>query len=410
MRNIKLTIMPIAILFATFLVSQAVAAPQDVSMDIPVVPMNTERIVTKDEEGTPGGPISSAVDKAIIDAVAKTMPAKSVKVFEEQVASGSVDQYGRPLVASSRNSAMQNDSAIYQNASVKLASTPVAKPSPQVAGVDPYIDKVRKKYKANQKIKLAPGNSELIPVATGLQNRISTPFLNAQVKTSDMEVPLEVDGGFIYITPLSQAPIGLMIGETGMAETMVSITLMPLDVPPVMIDVDVDMSSKLKQEHKRFLAQQEQQDQKRKHLEEAQQEPVAEHDPRVNNKYVDRATTLLSKVAAGSIPEGFDMIEFIPEEDRYPCDIRRMPMYHEVGQRLVSGRELIDVVRVKNDLNGFREIREEYCLSDDVIAVGVFDRATLAPGEDTELYILRDKLYIEKQKHIRARPRLTSTN
>ncbi|MEF1300434.1 hypothetical protein QTO17_00700, partial [Vibrio owensii] len=71
---------------------------------------------------------------------------------------------------------------------------------------------------------------------------------------------------------------------------------------------------------------------------------------------------------------------------------------------------LIDVVRVKNDINGFREIREEFCLDEDVIAVGVFDRATLAPGEDAELYILRDKLHMEKKQKIRARPRLTTTN
>ena len=162
--------------------------------------------------------------------------------------------------------------------------------------------------------------------------------------------------------------------------------------------------------HAQFVADKEKEEAKKRRRKEVQEGPIANDDPRVNTKHVERATNLLTEVAAGEIPLGFDLDNSIPEDERDPCDIRKMGMYHEVGQRMTSGREIIDVVRIENDINGFREVREEFCLGDDVIAVGVFDKATLAPGEETELYILRDKLYSEKKKRIRARPRLTSSN
>lgn len=424
MNQMKLRKTYMALLLSVSLVAQVSANEQNVAGDIPVAPMNTDRIPVMAPPAV-DGKVASAIDQAMMEAVAKSLPTEAVQTAKG-VSEGKVDLYGRPI----NGNAIGLNPALMQGvpqvktevapppltlpgttAANRVApSTPIPAIAPQVAGRDPVIDKVRKNYKPHQQVKLKPGHSELIPVATGLQNRISTEFTQVEVKTSDGEVPIDLQGGFIYITPMSQAPIGLMIGEAGMPETMVNLTLMPLDVPPVMVEVDVLMPGKMKREHQAFLAEQNKITAKERRLEEIRQGPVAVNDPRTNSKHVDRATSILAEVAGGEIPQGFDLVDVIPEKDRYPCDIRRMAMYHEVGQRLVSGRELIDVVRVKNDINGFREIREEFCLDEDVIAVGVFDRATLAPGEDAELYILRDKLHMEKKQKIRARPRLTTTN
>ena len=419
MSQLKTSKTILAIFFATSFSMQTIA--EDVTSDIPVIPMNTERMPAASNPIDMTDSVkANEVDQAILDAVSKSMPAKSIEALKKDTASGKVDVYGRPLLD---NGTGTNDQALTQplpnnplppaekisNAPTKHLSNPVPQlAKPQVSGSDPIRDKVRKKYKAHQSVKINPGHSELVPVATGLQNRIATKFRDVKVKTSSMEVPIDVDGGFIYITPLNQNPIGLMIGERGMPETMVNLTLMPLDVPPVMIDVDVRMNSSLKRKYNTFISETKADEYKEKQLKELRKPPVSQQDSRVNNKYVERATTVLSEVAKGNIPNGFDFIDTIPEEDRFPCDIRRMAMYHEVGQRLVGSREVVDIVKVKNDINGFREIREEYCLADDVIAVGVYDRATLAPGESSELYIMRDKLYVEKQKKVRTRPRLTT--
>lgn len=391
------------------------ASEQNVSSDIPVAPMNTQRIAV--ESSPAGGAISNAVDQAILDAVSKSMPAESVQALKN-MQNPNVDVYGRPIAPTNglpkvktENTAaplnLPNAVEVNRGQQQRNAS-PVYQVAPQVAGADPITDKVRKKYKPHQVVKLKPGHGELIPVATGLQNRIATPFYEVQVKTAELKTPIEVDGGYIYITPMSQAPIGIMVSEKGMPETMVNLTLMPLDVPPVMVDVQVELSRKEKAKRAALIAEKKAAADKEEFLTEARKGPTAQNDPRINPKHSERATSVLATVAKGELPQGFDMLNSIPAEERHPCDITRMTMYHEVGQRLVSGREIIDVVLVKNDINGFREIREEYCLGDDVIAVGVFDRATLAPGESSELYILRDKLHAEKQKRVRTRPRLTS--
>ncbi|BDP33481.1 TPA: type-F conjugative transfer system secretin TraK [Vibrio parahaemolyticus] len=402
----------LAMLLTVAFSSSAFAAEADVAADIPVTPMNASRVPV-DISGSNGN-VANAVDQAIMDAVAKSMPAKSVaeyKASQQAQQPVTVDSYGMPVVQGTKVKTVDT-APVYtqQGQPPAIAATPVPSAAPQVKGSsDPITDSVRSKYKPHQEVTIEPGHGELLPVAAGLQNRIATPFVDAVVKTADMEVPIQTDGGFVYITPLSQAPIGLMVGERGMPETMVSLTLMPLDVPPVMVDVKVKMDAKTKAKHSEYIAKLKSDKEKNDFLTEARKGPTVKNDPRVNTEHEDRATSVLSEVAGGNIPNGFDITTDIPAEERYPCDIVRMGMYHEVGQRMISGREIIDVVLVKNDINGFREVREEYCLADDVIAVGVFDRATLAPGETTELYILRDKLYNEKLKRVRTRPRLTSS-
>lgn len=412
MKHYSMNKSALAVILTVVFSSSAFAAEADVAADIPVTPMNASRVAV-DTSGSNGN-IANAVDQAIMDAVAKSMPAKSVeeyKASQQAQQSAGVDSYGMPIVQGTMVKTV-DDAPLYtqQGQPPAIAATPIPTVAPQVRGSsDPIADSVRSKYKPHQEVTIAPGHGELIPVAAGLQNRIQTPFKDALVKTADMEVPIQTDGGFVYITPLSQAPIGIMVGERGMPETMVSLTLMPLDVPPVMVDVKVKMDATTKAKHAEFIAKLQADKEKNDFLTEARKGPTVENDPRVNTEHENRATSLLAEVAGGNIPNGFDITTDIPAEERYPCDIVRMGMYHEVGQRMISGREIIDVVLVKNDINGFREVREEYCLADDVISVGVFDRATLAPGETTELYILRDKLYNEKLKRVRTRPRLTSS-
>ncbi len=412
MKHYSMNKSALVLLLSVAIASPAFAAEVDVAADIPVTPMNANRVPV--DTSNSNGSVANAVDQAIMDAVAKSMPAKSVDEYNasQQIPQqAAVDSYGMPTVQSTKVKTVDTAPNYTQLAqSPAMAATPVQAVVPQVKGSsNPITDSVRSKYKPHQEVTIKPGHGELLPVAAGLQNRIATPFVDVIVKTADMEVPIQTDGGFVYITPLSQAPIGLMVGERGMPETMVSLTLMPLDVPPVMVDVKVRMDAKTKAKHARFIAKVQADKEQNDFLKEARKGPTVKNDPRVNLEHENRATNVLAEVAGGNIPNGFDITTEIPADERYPCDIVRMGMYHEVGQRMISGREIIDVVLVKNDINGFREVREEYCLKDDVIAVGVFDRATLAPGESSELYILRDKLHAEKLKRVRTRPRLTST-
>ncbi len=122
--------------------------------------------------------------------------------------------------------------------------------------------------------------------------------------------------------------------------------------------------------------------------------------------------TLLEVVAKAEVPAGYELLEgdTIPAEARYPCDIRQMlPLYHEVKQRLIGSKLVVDIMEVRNDVNGLRSFRDESCMGpgrEDVMAVGVLDKATLGPRESTEVYILRDRSYFERQMKVPRRSRV----
>lgn len=75
-------------------------------------------------------------------------------------------------------------------------------------------------------------------------------------------------------------------------------------------------------------------------------------------------------------------------------------------QRIVGPREVVDVVRVRNNSNRAYTIREQSCESRDVIAVAIYNKALLQPGEATEVYILRDKMYKNTINTKSTRPRV----
>ncbi|MCD9475892.1 hypothetical protein GLP21_12525 [Photobacterium carnosum] len=380
----------------------------------PVSPINTPDIYTSNNTPKPFSDQNAAIDNALTERARQNIDAKSVRTGNIVSKTGSdiLKPVDMSQFATQQEPQLQMPPA---SGVTKVNGTPsginpadygLGVPVPQVHGRDPIKDELKRKYDSHQTIRIKPGDGELAPVAVGLQNQISTPFKNVSIKTSSMDVPIEVKDGYIFITPMDQSPIGLFVGEKGLPETNVSLTLMPLDVPPTMIEVKVPMSRALQVKYKNFVNEREEKEAIAKHIREMKEAPANQFDPRVNSSYVKRATSLLAAVAKGDIPNGYAFSTDIPRDQMFPCDINKLGMYHRVMQRLESSQEIVDIVKVTNDINNFRQMREEYCLRDDVIAVGVFDKATLAPGQSTEVYILRDKAYLDKIKRQRVRPSL----
>ena len=142
-------------------------------------------------------------------------------------------------------------------------------------------------------------------------------------------------------------------------------------------------------------------------LKEAQDLGYAEADPTFDVGGFDAAHKLL---ILGSIAYGIDVkptdeMKKMISAYRHPCVFG---IANETKQRLVGARELIDVVLVQNDSNKPYTIKEEYCSSQDTVAVGVLDKAQLNPGEQIEMYIIRDKLWLQQQERLQTRPRVTN--
>ena len=188
-----------------------------------------------------------------------------------------------------------------------------------------------------------------------------------------------------------------MLYEEGVLDSQISVTLVPVPAPPTIAKLDFNLTPTMKAASEAF--------QKKLKLEEdmAQDQP----DPKGNSPHSARLIEVLRPVAQGEIPRGFGMTSDIPDSLRHPC---MMTIYHRTEQRMVSGNHIVDVVLVKNDTDKPYNVREEMCLTKGTLAVALFEKAYLQPGDASELYIVRDKQLEMAEKRIQRRPRLVGGN
>jgi len=258
-----------------------------------------------------------------------------------------------------------------------------------------FAKKIAAKWKPTQDFALMPSENIVIPVARGLMNSIATNFTMLAARTSDENSILEIEKGYLYVTINSDQPVGIIMYEDGVQESQVSVTLWPIDVPASMVKLDVSLSDAMKEKAAQYRKDIE--------LEEKQAQAAAEAPATANSEHTGRIIELLTPVAQGDLPRGFTMTNDIPAHLKTPCQVT---IYQSAEQRLTGGRDVIDVVLMRNDSKRAYHIREEMCLADGVKAVSVFEKAYLQPGETAEVYILRDKTFAQDQARKNRRPRL----
>lgn len=256
-----------------------------------------------------------------------------------------------------------------------------------------FLDEVIKRWAPTQRYAVEPKDSIMIPVGQGLMNTFSTNLSMLTAKTNDETSTYEIDEGYLYITVNTKTPISLVLYQEGVLESQVSITLVPVPAPPTMVEINFELTQQMLTKAQEYKKETE--------LNEkiyAQQQPS-----QANNPYQQFITSLLLPVARGDIPRGFAMAPSVPHNARFPC---AMSIYHETKQRIVSAKHHIDVVHVVNDSDRTYAVKEEMCLSNYVKAVALFEKSYLQPGEESELYILRDIQSEQKEAQRNRRPRL----
>lgn len=266
---------------------------------------------------------------------------------------------------------------------------------------------MRKKFKPIQTVELNEGGNATIPAAKFIMNSVRTNFKEVDIRTSDPDVTVNVEGSFIYFVTENDAPFNLLVFEKGIPESQVNMTIWPLNVLATMIELNVKLSNKTKnmlnQKYARIRVDKREQE---KRIRDKESELMLSTDPEMlTNPYEQNIHNLFAQVAGNMTPKGFDFVKNIPDENRYPC---RFEAKSEAKQRLVSSRRIIDIVLVTNVHHGKKvTLREEQCwIDDDVIATGILNRATLEPGQKTEVYVMRDRLYFERIRQRRDRPSL----
>lgn len=264
-----------------------------------------------------------------------------------------------------------------------------------------FLERIKREFKPEQSYSLRPRQNQAIPVGVGLMNSIETNFKSVAVRTSDDSSIIEIEDGYIYITPNSLEPVGVIIYEDGVLESQVSLLLVPLNAPPAMVDVEVALTPDMQFKASEYQARLEKERiEQRTEAERRREELAGTRQSGHTRGIVDT----LTPVARGQVPPGFSLSHSIPNDFKHPC---RVSIRHETGQRLSGGTEYIDVVIMHNDLDRPYEVREEMCLSEDAKAVAIFKASYLMPGQETEVYILRDKNFYQERARQNTRPRLT---
>lgn len=309
-------------------------------------------------------------------------------------ASSTVDSYGRTVTNLVKSTASYATGAPVES---------------EDANISPFERKQRemaKKYKLVQTYKLRPSDNITIPAAKYILNSIRMSFDEIEMRSSDPNVVVKVEDNFVYFSTNNDAPFNLILFEKGVPETQVNLTIWPLQVMPAMIQVNVNYDTKLKAKVANVIEKRKQdQVQQEERIRNMESEIAVASDPKLTTApYLDRMYNTISMAAGGQNPKGFDLQTNIPVDAKYPCSFNTKA---ETKQRLISSRQILDVVLVENTLNHNVVLREQDCWKDaDVVATGILNKATLHPGEKTEVYVMRDRLYSQRKDTKNERPSL----
>jgi len=214
-------------------------------------------------------------------------------------------------------------------------------------------------------VTVQPGVTNIFPVSLGHVNRIATPFHKAGVRT-EASSGVDVSQNVIYVTPTSDAPISLFVTEDGDEATVLSITLVPRLIPPVVLTLQLPP------------------------------DPAGTATAPIDNlvaanfekgePYVDVLRDLLRGLAVNTIPPGYDLEQNTDMSDAPRCQDSPVPVDFSHGQKIVGSGIEVDIGVVKNNLSTAIEFNESWCNAAGVLAVALDPTPLIAPGASEEIY------------------------
>jgi conjugal transfer pilus assembly protein TraK len=208
-------------------------------------------------------------------------------------------------------------------------------------------------------VRVSSDRNEIIYVSAEYPNRIATPYADPKVIDDDKAVVKAV-GQSIYVTPKSDAPITLFVSGPSPNDPVVSLTLVPKNLPSQTIILQLD-------------------------------EPLAavgakpEEEAPSDNVYTDRIRYVMRQIAQGKTPEGF-------AEGALPRAVARMDQLMVIPEVRYSGsRYDVYRYRIENVSDVTVEMDEQAFASDGVRAVAIFPNAILDKGQSTSVFVMADK-------------------
>ena len=218
-----------------------------------------------------------------------------------------------------------------------------------------------------QTITVEPGVNEIIQIAEGHPNRIVTPFKAPRVVTT-AKASVETSENVIYVAPANAGLITMFLTETGDESVSISLTLQPKKIPPRELRLDLPLGVLIPK------------------ADETQNRHARGESSRA---YVARAGDVFDDLAKGRVPDDFAFSQEAPP----PFPICTVENGYEVsfakGQYLLGNGQEIYVGVVRNGGTVAAAFQEPWCYSEGVVAVALWPRTTLQPGEYAEIYLAR---------------------
>lgn len=243
--------------------------------------------------------------------------------------------------------------AARQPVPAKLVARPTSPPLPGIAAG------VKVPVKNSVVIRTAGDGTEAAYLSKLFPNRIATPFASPRM-IGNAPISKEIDGSNIFIVPKSDKPFTVYITGSALNDPVVSLTLIPQDVPSQTITVQLDSTQGLAQ--------------KTSHV----------------DSYTKNIVDLLKTAALGRTPEGYSegsMPNIVVTHDQNQLVI--LPLTRLSGSTLD-----IYKYKVQNNQEDI-ELSETQFYRAGVRAVSIVPSVVLHKGESAMVYVLADKSLLE---------------
>ncbi|TAG49800.1 MAG: hypothetical protein EAZ30_02905 [Betaproteobacteria bacterium] len=234
---------------------------------------------------------------------------------------------------------------------------------------------------------VAPGTTEIIPIAKNALNRIVTSFETAKARHSlgrDSGSSITAHGSVVYVGTYSEQPISAFIVDADDESRAISVVFVPRDIPPREIIVS----------YARALPGVANPGQATTHIgvplttQAGAQNPKDAQAWEEGQPYVDMLKTLMRTLALSELPPGYNLADVQSSQlPRCSSPFLRTTL----GQIIEGSRFTVAVHRAENTSQQTAHFNESGCYFPGVVAVGAWPRALLNPGEDTEVFVIHRK-------------------
>lgn len=237
------------------------------------------------------------------------------------------------------------------------------------------IDSISVEALQSISIDVSPGQNEIITISQGRLNRLITPFDNPKVYTAN-DIKTQIEGRVIYVLSNADANngLGLFITDGDNPDSAaISLTLVTRSIPP--------------REIRFFMPTQQ------------YRSVAAKNWEQQSSDYVSMLVATMGELANNRIPKGFALTIIDANIMYQKCRIPNLKL--ELRQTLDGYNLTIDVVAVTNIGNDPINMKSGICYQESVVASATWPNVLLAPGQQTELFLIQHKPLAGEQDIIR---------